>query len=195
MVRLDQNCAFSFFFSALFYVFNPPKPCHLWWQCQAGGRADSAHFTSLSPAVQTGQTPDTFTQAQIYWEGVKDLWDIPGSQLHFSSSLKDPVICHSFQGPAACQRDGQGCQLSEDLACARLCQVLEIPVGVFMLGEWPGTTPAPHAGSARGFLTHPAQAEQLPLSSPQRSASFLMPSPSLQSRVLFPSGNNAHCCR
>lgn len=71
------------------------------------------------------------------------LWDVLGSQLHFSSSLKDPAICLCFQGPPACQRDGQGCQLSEDLLCARGWladgQVVEIPRGGVDAG---GNSPA-----------------------------------------------------
>lgn len=131
------------------------------------------------------------------------LWDVPGSQLHFSSSLNDPAICHSFQGPPACQRDGQGCQLSEDLACARgwlaVGQVVELPRGG--VDAWgalhkPSSIPSPPRWLCLGGSSSTRLRVSSSLSPPQqRSASFLMPSLSLQSRVLFPSGNNAHCCR
>lgn len=111
----------------------------------------SAHFTSLSSPVQRALlAPNTFPPAQIHWEGVKDpcpLWDVPGSQLHFSSSLKDPAICRCFQGPPACQRHGRGCQLREDLACAggwpAVGQVVEIPRGGVYAGGAARRSPSP----------------------------------------------------
>lgn len=69
---------------------------------RVGEKPGSANFTSLSSPVQRG--PNTLTQAQIHWEAVKDLcplWDIPGSQLHFSSSLKDPADLSPIPGASS----------------------------------------------------------------------------------------------
>lgn len=127
-----------FLFFPLYFMYLNPSSCAI---CGGNARLEEepgcAQFISPSSPVQRALlAPSTFTQAQIHWEGVKDLcplWDIPGSQLHFSSSLKDPAICRCFQEPPACQRDGWGCQLREDLACARgwpaVGQVVEVSRG------------------------------------------------------------------
>lgn len=91
-----------FFFLLYFMCLNHPSHGICGGSARLGEEPGSAHFTSVSSPVQ--RAPNTLTQAQIHWEGAKDLcplWDIPGSQLHFSSSLKDPADLSPIPGASS----------------------------------------------------------------------------------------------
>lgn len=76
-----------------------------------------ASFTFLSSPINRTALliPKGFTPAQSRWEWVKDRSPsfiaclyMPGSYLHFSDSVKGPVIYCCFKVPPACQSDVKG---------------------------------------------------------------------------------------
>lgn len=195
-----KNVLFLFiFFPPFYFLFNlfenPPALPPVVAIARLEGRA-GLRLLRLSVFPHKNSSADTkclYTSAEPLREWGKDLSPsfptclyTPGSRLHSSGGVKGPVIYCCFEVPPASPSDVKGLSVDSGFGlCFGLASSLSSGVVYPCRGIYAGGKSRPTAGSGGASLRPPPA---------QRSASFFMRSLSLQSRVLFPSGNNAHCC-